>query len=722
MSEKAHHVSPVRTLRAIIASSFLTSLGVGMLSFAVPLVSLDARVSGAWLGTGFAGFFLARLLAGPLGGAWTDRVGARFPLLAGCTMGALAPVLYLIHPSIALLFAVQFLLGIVSGLVRPVGLAVIGTNATEDAVGRWFATHVLVFNISMFVGPLIGGWLYWNHAVEPLLVGMAVCMVLAHLVVFTGVPPTAKTRRLESVRTRPENRISLGILLVAVFGRTFGLGVFIAFYPVLLSLQLGVNGVALGALFAAPAFLTCIGLPFGAWLKKTHNMNTLVAGMALSALGLMIAGVSHEIWHFVGAGVVMGLGSALSIPESMRLTSAAGHEQGRVFGIAHMVTGGGFIVGPLFGGLVVQTIGHVEAAFVLAGLVGWFCLLAWDRYDGWKWPDSWGRWVLSRVFPAGCIIAAMVGATVFLYGDKNQQRPDLYKYTEMAMGTVARLTLEAQSQKAADDAARKAFAYMRTLQRDLDFRNPNGSVGRINASAGKIFVAPTRRAYGLICRATRLSALTDGVFDPTVGALTTSPLYYVLDETIAKSKKELVDYRLVEFDEAGSRVRLKKNGMALDLGGIAKGTIIDGTVRLLRKLGIGAGIVEAGGDFYCFGERDWTVGVRHPRNDGMYASVTVREKGVCGSGDYEQSVEVVEKGESTLLHHIIDPARMTPANRSIGVTVLAESAELADALSTTLFIMGAKEGAAFVKKRFPDSAAIWFSPGSVVSSTSNFPQ
>lgn len=331
---------------------------------------------------------------------------------------------------------------------------------------------------------------------------------------------------------------------------------------------------------------------------------------------------------------------------------------------------------------------------------------------------------MGFVTGAGSIFLIVVMVlTIVIAVDHNKPSSDgLYKYSDVAMGTVVNLTLVADSQKAADDAARKALAFMRNMQMDLDHRNPQGSIARINNGAGAYYVEPSERAYSLIQRAVQFSKTTGGVFDPTIGSLTTSPLYYVLDETIAESKKDLVDYRKVLFDEQRKRIRLKEDGMALDLGGIAKGTIIDSTVRLLRKLQVEAGIVEAGGDFYCFGERDWTVGIRHPRKKEVYGTVTVREKGVCGSGDYQQFVKLEEAGETSIRHHIFNPANMEPADESSGVTVIAESAELADAMATALFIMGPNKGKMFAEEKFPDVSAMWFTPDLAVTTTAHFPQ
>ncbi|MGL1862185.1 MAG: MFS transporter [Pseudodesulfovibrio sp.] len=719
MAKSNTHIDNKRTLYAILASGFLVSLGIGLLSFTLPLISLDAKISGAWLGTGFAGFFLARLLAGPIGGMWADKASPRGLLLVAFGVGLFIPALYFIHPTIITLYGIQFSLGLIAGLVRPVGLAVLGGNAASGSRSHWFALHALAFNLAIFIGPLAGGLLYLDQLIQPVLLGVSLCMGLSACTVFFGIGQGVSTYRATTDDGSSEpDKNDFRALLVAIFGRSVGIGLTIAFYPILLSMTLGRNGLVLGALFSIPSLVVCCGLPFTSrFTKQMPNVNFALGGMVISALGLFAMGLSHDVVHFIVSGVVVGLGTTLSLPTAMAQTSRAAADQGKVFGLTHVVTGVGFVVGPLLGGLLVQSTHAVGFAFELTGLLGLFCclpLLA--RHYQTKMNAIFLASAVGLLLIVVCVFRMQANIAVTYEDD------GLYRYTEIAMGTVVNLTLVADSSKAADDGARKAMAFIRELQNDLDFRNASGSVGRINSGAGKYFVEPSKRAYGVIRRAVDFSRSTDGIFDPTIGALTTSPLYYVLDETIALRKKGLVDYRLVQFDTEQKRIRLAKVGMALDLGGIAKGTIIDATVKLLRGLGIRAGIVEAGGDFYCFGERDWTVGIQHPRDDNVHGTVAVREQAVCGSGDYQQFVNVEKDGETTLRHHIINPADMEPAAKSTGVTVIAESAELADAMATALFIMGPHKGRVFVHEKFPDVAATWFSPDLTMTTTNNFPQ
>jgi len=712
-----------RALAAVVACGFLTALGISLVSFVLPLASLDARVSGAWLGTGMAGFFLARMLAGPFGGMWADKVGARLPLLTAIGIGAFSPLLYILHPSILVLYVTQFILGIVSGLVRPVGLAVLGKGSQGQSDKKWFSAHILAFNFALFGGPLLGGFLYWNRAIEPVLVGLTLCLVLAHIVTFVGVPARTGLHRSVDDEYTTCSSTSYLSMLVVLFGRSLGIGLVVAFYSLLLSSATN-DPLLIGALFSFPYFIVCVAVfPIQRITSRLSDSLTTIVGIGLSLYGLYLFGSASSIFDFIVLGSLTGLGTAISMPSSMRLISHMRVEQGQAFGGAHFTTGAGMVLGPIIGGLILTWTHSLGLAFEIIAIVGGLCCVPflWMKVGKEKSPS----YVMVKFFLAFVAVALFVlgGVKIIVpsYNSK-QSKGDLYQYTDVAMGTVVNLTLVTDSQKAADDGARKALAFMRNVQKDLDYRDLQGSVARINNAAGSHYIKPSKRAYELIRRTVELSRVTKGVFDPTIGALTTSPLFYVLDETIAQGKKGLVNYRNVLFDLKDKRILLRKKGMALDLGGIAKGAIIDATVKLLRKLHIQAGIVEAGGDFYCFGDRDWTIGIRHPRDKSVYGMMTVREKGVCGSGDYQQFVKYEEDGETNLRHHIIDPTDMEPAGLSVGVTVIAETAELADGMATALFVMGPKEGRELILEKFPDVSAMWFSPNLTVTTTDDFPK
>ena len=127
---------------------------------------------------------------------------------------------------------------------------------------------------------------------------------------------------------------------------------------------------------------------------------------------------------------------------------------------------------------------------------------------------------------------------------------------------------------------------MHHLQKDLDHRNKRGSVGRVNHDAGRKSVRVSDKALRPSRRGLEISEKSGGSFDITIGAITTTPFYYALDKRRFAGHKKLINYRLLEIDPAENRVALPQKGMALDLGGLAKGTIIDAAADHLKAAGI----------------------------------------------------------------------------------------------------------------------------------------
>jgi len=130
----------------------------------------------------------------------------------------------------------------------------------------------------------------------------------------------------------------------------------------------------------------------------------------------------------------------------------------------------------------------------------------------------------------------------------------------------------------------------------------------------------------------------------------------------------------------------------INLGGIAKGYVVERGVDILRKHGIRHGIVTAGGDTRLLGDRrgrPWMVGVRDPREEGEVAiSIPLVDEAISTSGDYERFFD--ENG--IRYHHIIKPSTGKPATGVHSATVIGPDAVITDALSTSVFVMGVDKG------------------------------
>lgn len=143
------------------------------------------------------------------------------------------------------------------------------------------------------------------------------------------------------------------------------------------------------------------------------------------------------------------------------------------------------------------------------------------------------------------------------------------------------------------------------------------------------------------------------------------------------------DITIVEGELSSANTKVK-----LGFGGFAKGYAVDTAIAALQQQGIQNAIVNIGGDLRAIGshgERPWVIGIRHPRKEGMLASIALKhDESVFSSGDYERFFEY----EGTRYPHIIDPRTGYPAKDATSVTVLHTNAAEADAAATALFVAG----------------------------------
>jgi thiamine biosynthesis lipoprotein len=199
--------------------------------------------------------------------------------------------------------------------------------------------------------------------------------------------------------------------------------------------------------------------------------------------------------------------------------------------------------------------------------------------------------------------------------------------------------------------------------------------------------------------AAQASEWTGGKFDITFGALAEIWKFdhdqdnTVPDRGAIEARLPFVDYRLVQVDRTGGTAFISKAGARIHLGGIGKGYAVDRAAALMREHGLGDFLIQSGGDLYVAGQNGnvpWTLGIADPRNAsaGAFATLEVRNGTVSTSGDYERFF--IKDG--VRYHHLIDPDRGMPATGVRSVTIVADSAMLADALSTGVFILGPAEG------------------------------
>lgn len=278
----------------------------------------------------------------------------------------------------------------------------------------------------------------------------------------------------------------------------------------------------------------------------------------------------------------------------------------------------------------------------------------------------------------------------------------LYKDTRVIMGTYVTITAvkDGLSDKQVLDAVNAGFSEITRVDALMSTYKPESQLSNINDNAGIAPVKVDAEVIDNVEDAVKIARLTEGAFDPTVGPVVRlwkigSDEAHVPDPDDIKKAIKLVGYENIIVDRGAGTVFLKKKGMSLDLGGIAKGYAADMAVEAMKKRGVKGGIVAVAGDLKLFGRRPdgspWTVGIQHPRiKDGVLAKVEITDAATSTSGDYERFF--IKDG--VRYHHIIDPRTGYPARGLISVTVLAKQSWLADSM-TKMFVMGPEKAKAF---------------------------
>lgn len=323
--------------------------------------------------------------------------------------------------------------------------------------------------------------------------------------------------------------------------------------------------------------------------------------------------------------------------------------------------------------------------------------------DGGKGRPAAGRLRSIRA-PLFFLLAVAVIAGAYLFAGARERSAGLHRYHRLLMDTEVELAFEAESGREASAIQAEVFAEMERLEGLLSRSRPGSDVYRVNTGAGREPVAVSPETAAVAAAALRYASLSRGAFDPTVAPLLDQWGFLGQDFRVPKPEEleaalPLVDYTQVQLDQPGGRIFLPRPRMSLDLGGIAKGYIVDRGMALLEEAGVKHAFVNAGGDMALRGGKPggdpWRIGVRHPREPGkIIAVLSLTDGAVVTSGDYERTFTA----EGRSYHHILDPRSGYPAAAGLaGVTVLAETAMEADALSTALFVLGPEKGLALVE-------------------------
>lgn len=253
-----------------------------------------------------------------------------------------------------------------------------------------------------------------------------------------------------------------------------------------------------------------------------------------------------------------------------------------------------------------------------------------------------------------------------------------------------------------EKAVAKAEKEVNKLDSILSTGKSTSEISKLNKNKKQVVSADT---MSLIKESVKISKATNSSFNPTIYPLMelwgfTTKNYYVPKDNEIKPLLNHMDIDNIKIDESKNEVSFKDNKMKIDLGAIAKGYTSSKIIDIFKDNNIKSGMVTLGGNVQVLGKKPdgslWKVGIQNPIGEDEYLGVLqTSNKAVITSGGYERNF--TKNGKT--YHHILDPSNGYPANNGLtSVTIISSDGTLADALSTSLFVMGKDKAIDFYKK------------------------
>jgi len=279
-----------------------------------------------------------------------------------------------------------------------------------------------------------------------------------------------------------------------------------------------------------------------------------------------------------------------------------------------------------------------------------------------------------------------------------------FKRTLILMGSRFDITVVASNEKEGNEYIDSAIFEITRIEKLISSWDLNSETSLINKHSGIKPIKVDKELFDLIERSIAISTLTNGAFDISYASMDRIWNYdgsmrkMPSDEEISISIKK-VGYQNISIDKEAQTVFLKLKGMKIGFGAIGKGYAADKAKALLIEKGVKAGIINASGDLNAWGKQadgsDWMVAITNPLNKNkVFSWLPINDSAIVTSGNYEKFISF----DGIRYSHIIDPRTGYPSTGIISTSIMTSNAELADAISTSVFVMGVETGLDFINQ------------------------
>ena len=310
----------------------------------------------------------------------------------------------------------------------------------------------------------------------------------------------------------------------------------------------------------------------------------------------------------------------------------------------------------------------------------------------------------SGEFPKLCLVVTPGSMPIYFpasYSDpqsiisdikKHLNPKQVYRRKLILMGSAFEFALVHEDSNSAEELLDLCVSETQRLESILSEWQDSSEVSEIIRKAGKASVAVSPELFGLTQRCVEISRITQGAFDISfrgvdVWRFDGRELEKWPATELIQRQISTVGFEKIELIEP-NRIKLQQENMAIGFGAVGKGYAADYLKQLLISKGVSSGVINASGDLTTWGKRadgtDWNVGITNPNvPDGLLFGMKFSDRSIATSGSYEKYFTYQGKRYA----HIIDPTTGLPISDKKSVSVISNSAELADALATAFFVM-----------------------------------
>ena len=287
---------------------------------------------------------------------------------------------------------------------------------------------------------------------------------------------------------------------------------------------------------------------------------------------------------------------------------------------------------------------------------------------------------------------------IFFLTTTSLEAQEIYTKNVVLMGSDFEITIVEKNDSEANRLINIAIKEISRIESLISSWDKNSQTTLINYNSGIKPVKVDTELFNLISRSIKVSNLSQGAFDISYASLDKVWFFekkmqkMPSDDQIANSVAK-VGFENIILNEKEETVFLKLKGMKIGFGAIGKGYAADRAKEILIKNNVKSGIINASGDLTAWGQKpsgeDWMVAIVNPLNKTkVFSWLPIKNKSIVTSGNYERFINFDGKSYS----HIIDPRTGYPSQGILSVTIVTENAELADALATSVFVLGEEIG------------------------------